>query len=278
MYIQTTNMRDEFIRGLSANFPYASYLSSKHISLESDIMFAATNLYSYGTPFWTRGGQLHYNIADIPTIASVLRPFVHIVWEYFRRPAPSTQADFDVVHKEMCDEFLNNISAAGRYTHTYGNSQKMVNVLFKYLACFYDAVAYQDWFKFCHMALDGYTYRGYRLPFYSKIVYPAIYGHSAHGLVAWSNIPTYSDYKEIADDVITYVSSHPITYNDYLDICAHFPVLTTIPRLAPENDFVCTPFEAEFFLWVIAKACIETHPTGGYVYTNTFVNTIKRLL
>lgn len=278
MYIQTLDMRNEFIRGLSVNFPYASALPSKSIAVKSDILFAAKNLYAYGTPFWTRGGQRHYNTADIPMLISVLDPFVDMVWGYFRSPAPSTQADFDVIHKRMCDEFLNNIAAAGRYTHTYGNSQKMVNVLFKYLACFHDAPTYEEWFKYCHMALDGYTYRGYRLPFYSKVVYPTIHGHSAPGLAAWSNIATLSDYQVIVDDIVSYVSSHPLTYNDYLNICAHFPVLTTIPHLAPLNNFVCTPFEAEFFLWVIAKACAETYPTGGYVYPNALVSTIRRLL
>ena len=280
MYILTKAMRDEFIGGLSNR--YARALPTKSIATKGDIMFAATHLYAYGTPFvlpLNATRQPHYDRTDIPLLNTLLEPFVTTVWKYFNESAaPSTQTDFDRVHEQLCEEFLQNIAAGGRYTHTYGNAQKMVNILFKYLACFEDSSLYADWFKYCHMALDGYTYSGgYRLPFYSKVVYPAMHNSSVD-LVAWSNIENHSYYQSIVDDVISYVSTHPKTYNDYLDICARFPILTSIPRVAPKDDFVLTPFEAEFFVWVISKACQERSSSGRYTYSIRFVRSIEALL
>ena len=55
----------------------------------------------------------------------------------------------------MCDEFLHIIALDGRYTHTYGNAQKMVNMLFKYLTCFSDYGHFADLFSYCHIPIDS---------------------------------------------------------------------------------------------------------------------------
>ena len=138
-----------------------------------------------------------------------------------------------------------------------------------------DASMYSDWFKYCHIALDRYTYNGYRLPFYKKIVYPCIHGCTAPEFDSWSNISIYSDYQIIVDDIVSYVSAHPKTYNDYVDICVRFPTLPTISKLA--EDYILTPFEAEFFIWIIAKACMKKNSAGKYVYPSSFVRDIENL-
>ena len=278
MYIQTSEMRDNFISGLREK--YARSLPTKSIKNKTDIMFAATNLYVSGTPFVSpinEATQPHYGSDEISLLSAILDPFVTMVWEYFNMvPAPATQLDFDVVHKRLCDEFLNDIADAGRYIHTYGNAQKMTNMLFKYLVCFVDASGYADWFRYCHVALDRYTYNGYRLQFYGKVVFPSINGRSAPALESWSQIATYADYKTISDDIISYIGSHSKTYNDYVDICDHFHTLPTISKLSA--DYVLTPFEAEFFIWTIAKACMKKTSDKKDVYSSSFVRNIRALL
>ena len=150
-------------------------------------------------------------------------------------------------------------------------------MLFKYLVCFADASEYADWFRYCHVALDRYTYNGYRLQFYGKVVYPSLNnGRCAPALESWSQIATYADYKTISDDIVSYVGSHPKTYNDYVDICDRFPTLPTISKLL--EDYVLTPFEAEFFIWTIAKACMKKTSDKKGVYSSSFVRSIRDLL
>ena len=98
MYIVTQNLRDEFIGGL--RYRYARDLKNKEIAEKGHIMFAATHLYAFGTPFANQGKtrQPRYSSHDISKLTTVLTPFVNMVWNYFRSPAPSTQADFDVIH------------------------------------------------------------------------------------------------------------------------------------------------------------------------------------
>ena len=274
MFIQTVEMRERFINGLGRR--YARALPLKSIRSKADIMFAATHLYTSDTPFvaaLNQEDQPHYGSDEIPLLVDILDPFVTMVWEYFNiNAAPATQQDFDAVHEQLCNEFLQNIEVAGRYTHTYGNAQKMVNMLFKYLACFADAAEFDDRFKYCHLTLDRFTYNGYRLPFYRDVVYVSIHGHHAPELEVWSKIASYSDYKAVADEIIAYINSHPKTYNDYVDICDRFDTLNGISKLSTEEDYVLTPFEAEFFLWTIAKACKNSR------YPIPFVRSIEALL
>lgn len=274
MYILTSDMRKEFVNSL--NYNYSPSLLSKQIDNRSDIEFAATHLYAYGTPFVNRGvrRQQHYTFNQIPQLKNVLYNFINEFYNFFHSHVPKTQSAFDIIHEELCNLFLNDTSNAG-LKHTYGNAQKMVNILFKYCACFSDAPRYAKWFKYCHMAIDRYTYNGYRLPFYRYIVLPSLKGSSVGSLQAWSSISNYKDYKNIIDDIISYISSKQKTYNDYLYICDQFSILTNISKL--KNNYILTPFEAEFFIWIIAKECSK-RCGNAYVYNHIIIKKIKALL
>ena len=157
MYIIDATARTSFIGGL--RFRYARALPTKSIANRDDIMFAATHLYAYGTPFANRGKgkQPHYTSAHIPHLETVLDAFVDMVWQYFNdKPnTMNTQANFDSFHEKLCDEFVDAFRNDGVYIHTYGNAQKMVNILFKYLTCFSDYANYADLFSYCHIPIDG---------------------------------------------------------------------------------------------------------------------------
>lgn len=288
MYIPTPSMRDEFINSLRP--AYARTLPTKSIKNINDISYAAVKLFASGTPFrpgFSSEAQSFMKEEPTHLLKRTLSPFVNKVWEYFNTmPTPKIESNFDNFHEELCDLFLRIFST---YGYSYGNAQKFTNMLFKYLACFSDASLFADKFKYCHMALDGYTYWGaskssYPLSFYRDVVY------SGARLTAtpWSKLKK-SEYMKYpsapissADGIINairnYFSSHPKTYNDYVGICAHFPILSTVTLLPTATNFVLTPFMAEFFLWAIAKECSKKTSAKAPVYSTAFVGGIKHLL
>jgi hypothetical protein len=274
MYILTKDIRNEFIAGLRPS--YAKSLPRMSLAGGHGIMFAAKELYLSGTPFQNRGVGRQRRMNDPVALESVLHPLCEKILRYFFvDPTPSSQAAFDKFHDELCVMFLDGFREAG-YTHTYGNAQKFINILFKYLSCFEDAELYfEEKFKYCHMAIDRYTYNGYRLPFYRNVVYPSIYGHSPKELTAWSQL-TKTEYLNLKNDIVKYISGAPKTYNEYLRICHLLSVFTRVPFLT--DDYVMTPFEAEFFLWTIAKCCQEKNENDTYVYNATFVREIQKML
>ena len=279
MCIVTTDLREAFIDSLRPD--YAKSLSSKSIVRKADISFAAVELYLSGTPFHNRGDERQPRETDRAVVEAAVSPIVDKISDYFtKNPPAASEAVFDKFHTELCDLFRANFPI---YSHTYGNAQKFTNILFKYLGCYSDSEEYRPWFKYCHMALDRYTYNGYRLPFYSKVVYRALHGRFGNGLTAWSKLPK-TDYVStndtcgIIDQIRNYVAAHPKTYNEYLDVCAQFPILTTIPKLSTEEDYVLTPFEAEFFLWPIAKECAKQDENEKYIHPRTFIDRIRSLL
>lgn len=274
MCILTKAIRDEFINGLRQN--YARELPTKQIRSVSDIMFGAKALYLSGTPFNNNGIGRQIRMEDPCALEAVLDPLCVKIWSYFSEsPTPGCQADFDVFHEECCELFLERFRNEG-ITHTYGNAQKFINVLFKYLSCYDDAEnVFAEKFRYCHMALDRYLYNGYRLPFYRDIVYTAIHREDPDELEVWSRL-TKPVYQDIHTDIVSYMSGNPKTYNKYLSVAHTLSIFKNIPPL--EEDMVLTPFEAEFFLWAIAKRCRKKDKNKKYIYPPSFLRQIKSLL
>ena len=136
--------------------------------------------------------------------------------DYFKAPAPATQAKFDEWHKETCewfvDEFNNRVMRPSGYKDIeYGKAQKIVNVAFKYLYLFCDIVpGNPGHFTFCHFAIDSITLAWYK----NHIDSNCAVGN-------WSDM-TYDEYIEIQKNIRAYISKH-----------------------IPDK----TPFEAEFEIW-----------------------------
>lgn len=271
MYVVTKEIRDEFIRGLRERRVYPEKLPTKSINKLKDVSFAAVKLFDSGTPFLLRGKdrQEYMREDDSQLLKNTLAPLVEQFWKYFNKKKPyKTQQEFDVFHEELCKMFLDIWTG---WDYSYGNAQKFVNMLFKYLACFSDSEEYAKWFKYCHLTLDRYTYNGYCLPFYQDVVYPAMHGCPAGELNPWTKLSKEEylggridgkEYPGIIKDIVAYVTAHPKTYNDYLAICQdkNLDLFKGVDPL--EEDYELTPFEAEFFLWAIAKACKEKKDDG----------------
>lgn len=74
----------------------------------------------------------------------------HIVFKYLNLDLGIES--FDTFHDTLCKLFIDMSDC--RYT--YGNAQKFVNMLFKYLACFRDVKYYENKFENCHIPLDSH--------------------------------------------------------------------------------------------------------------------------
>lgn len=192
MYIIDKANISSFLAGINKKCKvYTDTFPRRSIKNIDDIMFAATRLYSYGTPFALpiSKTQPHYLKADIPHLEIILAPFVKRIWDYFNKEPnnANTQENFDKFQEELCDMFLDIFIKDGKYTHTYGNAQKMVNMLFKYLTCFEDYQDFADLFSYCHIPIDGIILGRFACVYHV----PGTTGVSTHGEyygVCWSKM------------------------------------------------------------------------------------------
>ncbi len=194
-------------------------LGNVHLSLTNHkhVLCAVKKAYGAMSPRTLGRGKLHGAKIHAPTLTSVLSTLANDFVDYFSKPAPKTQADFDDWHNTVCDKFLtiyNALLSSSGYTRTakYGKAQKIVNITFKYLYLFCDIVlGNPGHFTFCHFAIDNYTLKWYNgLPGYPKC--------SARN---WSDM-TYGEYIDIQKNIRAYISKN-----------------------MPDK----TPFEAEFEIW-----------------------------
>ena len=157
MYIINQAMRNDFINELTGNNKYYYVSVLPHLSIKhyEDIKFSAIKLYMIGVPFDNQGKTRQERMESEKDIDATLTPFVEKIWKYFNEKPNTTnnQIEFDRFHDELCDLFLVSFESAG-YIHTYGNAQKMVNMLFKYLTCYKDYERFAGLFNFCHIPID----------------------------------------------------------------------------------------------------------------------------
>ena len=193
-------------------------LGNEHLSLTNrkHVLCAVKKAYGAMSPRTLGRGRRPGARIYAPTLTTVLSTLANDFVDYFSKPAPKTQADFDDWHKTVCDKFLTNYNALlsfSGYTRTakYGKAQKIVNIAFKYLYLFCDIVPGKPGhFTFCHFAIDSIT-----LVWYKKHIDPKC------SVGNWSDM-TYGEYIEIQKNIRAYISKN-----------------------MPDK----TPFEAEFEIW-----------------------------
>lgn len=193
-------------------------LGNVHLSLTNHkhVLCAVKKAYGAMSPRTLGRGKLSGARIHAPALTSVLSTLANDFVDYFSKPAPKTQADFDDWHKTVCDKFLTNYNAllsSSGYTRTakYGKAQKIVNIAFKYLYLFCDIVpGNPGHFTFCHFAIDSIT-----LAWYKKHIDPKCFVGN------WSDM-TYEEYIEIQEKI-----------------------RENIRKIMTDK----TPFEAEFEIW-----------------------------
>lgn len=169
------------------------------------------------------------NLSGISKIGGVSHSaFVDLAknfYKYFGAPAPTSQSDFNKIHKSLCENFIRDL---GLKTATYGIAQKIVNVSFKYLYCIHCKFgsSYGAHFKYCHFILDSYTLDWY---------YTHICKTKKTAQKKWTSL-TSADYQKIEDKIISSLSGS-----------LTFPWGGTSVSLPPDA------LKAEFIIWELEK-------------------------
>ena len=201
MYIIDETIKNLFIEGLATNHNYAPTLRMLSIRNRADIEYAVVKLYSSGIVFRIARQR---RICGEAAIQSALTAYVDKIWAYFNI-TPNThndQANFDKFHEELCDCFLSISSSAG-FSHTYGNAQKMTNMIFKYLTCFSDYMDFADLFSYCHVPIDSIILGKFELIYHvpnttNGRVYRGQYSGKYNG-VSWTAMSK-NDYMALLSD------------------------------------------------------------------------------
>ena len=174
------------------------------------------------------------------------------VFDYINNGQAATQLSFDNWHHSICNGFITECAKVGVTIH-YGMAQKFLNLLMKYVYCFDDSTSvHPSKFKYCHPALDGFTYyspyKSYRdsktygsytilTPFYHRQVASIVLSTRT----VWSKL-SHHEYINIQNENRSYLTTTPMTYNDvcHLD---HLHLATVA------TSYKLSPFETEFFIW-----------------------------
>ncbi len=165
MYIIPNSEITLFVHQLTGKrrYRYASTFSSRTLTSITHLKQGIYNVYESGVPFQT--GKQKYKVGNY---RSILDSIAERVFDYFNRTpnTQNTQANFDSFHKTLCDDFLSAINTQrmglGLADFTYGNAQKLINMYFKYLACYGDYASFASLFEYCHMPIDKFVLDGLR--------------------------------------------------------------------------------------------------------------------
>lgn len=140
--------------------------SLRFISNKNDILDAIKFIYDTKSVLFRKRKagvikwSLRKNKAAIASKNALLVQLADRIHKYFSNPFPTTKNDFDMFHNEVTQWLLDELNkirqSAGLKDAKYGNAQKMINVLFKYLVCFEDYPNYLPYFDYCHMPIDSY--------------------------------------------------------------------------------------------------------------------------
>lgn len=182
MNVIPISLRTNFcsIVGTKPRYSFVATLPTKHISSLNDIRITCETFYSYSTIWrgapgtskvrvYNKGNASRYSIVPYSSLKETnynagvrraLENFSLKIYNYFNRApnTPNNQHNFNRFHQQLCVGFMGDLnparSSVGYDDITYGQTQKYVNVIFKYLSCFCDYPSYSDLFSYCHMAID----------------------------------------------------------------------------------------------------------------------------
>ncbi len=146
------NFVDDF-KKKGGKYHYFFDLPNRSIRSLEDINFAITNVFNSGVPFQT-GKQKYKDHNSIGYLGQISE----MIYDYFnishKAGDVGTKKDFDELHEELCKLFLIEAKKLGK-AYSYGNAQKLINMTFKYLACFKDYPDFASLFDYCHAPIDS---------------------------------------------------------------------------------------------------------------------------
>lgn len=131
--------------------------------------------------------------------------------DYFNNEKIIEKPDaFDQVHGELCKRWTSKFEREDANLATYGKAQKIVNMTFKYMYCWYYKYFHENmkkWekikykFRFCHMTMDSYTLNW----IYDRTCKEKRKNISFTKSVKWSSLESVEDYlgiEKLAEEAI----------------------------------------------------------------------------
>jgi hypothetical protein len=133
---------------------------------------------------------------------NVLEKLATDIFKYITTYTSAPIKPFDDWHNEECNDFLSTFNPVlnkyGYKSIEYGKAQKIVNMTFKYLFCFDDAMSYLSVFNQCHMPIDSYI-----LKWYEKEVIK-----SKSNISSWSDMDE-KQYLDLQTNIKTHIFQKP---------------------------------------------------------------------
>lgn len=188
-----------------------------YISNPKDIMRAIEKAYQSMTLRTIKGLGKVQNLKE-----SCCEKLCENFTKYFGGKAPTSQKEFNEIHADICNKFLNffngELEKNDVSVQCFGKAQKIVNMSFKYLFCFDDAEDKKQWFQYCHVPLDTFTLNWYQ----------SISEARGNDKYVWSNLDK-DTYDTIQSDIVAFLLP-----SDGMHRSQTLPVF---------------PLEAEFLIW-----------------------------
>lgn len=204
-------------------------------SINTDINVAVELAYSDAKRTMTNIGTEDNTIRKEHALKDINAAFI----EYFSKAAPKSYAEFDSKHNELCEIWTNIFKNTD--LGSYGKAQKIVNMSFKYLYCFYHTDSnFEAHFKYCHMPLDSFTLEWFKRKSLDRI--------TIGKLDSWSKLQTGFS----PDSHHTNEKNGKYTYEFYRD---------EIRNISDEKK--CSPLEIEFVVWPETQLLLATE---AYLY------------
>ncbi len=133
-------------------------LRERKLSIYDDVLAACQNVYDSGIIFPQGGAAAKRR--ETPRVNVIIADIATKIYNFLSNPANASisQKQFDEFHAILCNDFLlalnNARNSVGYVPLHYGSAQKFINIVFKYLSCYFDYHLYKDHFKWCHMPID----------------------------------------------------------------------------------------------------------------------------
>ena len=229
-YIIRKDLRDEFESYIKSGKKRKNKVSMTSVPLntrtinEENIRLTCEEIYDSYIIFSRGSSGKRNRDADVNNCINNL---VSEINKYFTGNESYDQNKFDSFHHERCEKFMqdfNSISTEGFVKINYGSAQKMVNMLFKYLACFSDYEQNADKFVFCHIPIDNYIMKAlkekfgisniechyYKLKKKDKVAVQTYYLREGKP-ISWTNFSK-DDYKALVEDYRKAIELNGKTY------------------------------------------------------------------
>lgn len=214
--ITTSMTKGEFSKYVASRSKSARVnpLTDRRIDNYDDILLACEDVYSSGIIFPRFEKRKDINVI------SPLGDLARRLFDYFQTTAktPYDETEFDEFHEKACDTFLQLINSSrsikGYDPLYYGSAQKMINMVFKYLACYKDYATYQDCFEHCHMPIDSKILcelkKTYSIPNVNCCFYAEICGGATFEGKSWTKFDKkiYGDLLKITRTTIAKASKY----------------------------------------------------------------------